>query len=63
MLKGEKIAFFKVIYSKRSQKMIRGIVKGTEIIIYDIFYKKKDKEGKMLMTIIVSKATAMLLCL
>ena len=33
--------------------MIRGIVKGTEITIYDIFYEKKDKEGKILMTTIV----------
>lgn len=34
--------------------MIRGIVKVTEIIIYDIFYEKKDKEGQILMTIIVT---------
>ena len=45
--------FLKLLIAKRSQKMIRGIVKGTEITIYDIFYEKKDKEGKILMTNIV----------
>ena len=45
--------FLKLLIAKRSQKMIRGIVKGTEITIYDIFYEKKDKEGKILMTTIV----------